>query len=167
VNVHAHVPLVGDDRLAGVDAHAHADRPGFERAASGRRRGDGIGGARKGDEEGVALRIDLHARPSAERLTQQAPVLGEEIGVSVAVLVKESRRAFDVGEKERYGASRELGPGHETIIARVAGSPRRTSGWTQGVSLPDQRLPVHRSDLLSSSRAPTMHGAPERRLNPH
>ena len=61
VDVHPDVSLVGDDRLAGVEAHADADRAGLERSARVAGRGHGVRRPREGDEERVALGVDLDA----------------------------------------------------------------------------------------------------------
>ena len=70
--------------------------------------GDGVLGAREGDEEGVALCVDLVAAGLLEGAPQQALVLGEDLAVLVAQLLEQPRRAFDVGEEERDGSARKL-----------------------------------------------------------
>ena len=108
VHVDADVALGGELGSSGVQADAHADRPVRERLAAGPR---GVGcalGGREGDEEGVALRVDLDAAVGRERLAQRAPVLGERLAVRVrAELPEQARRALDVGEEERDRAGRE------------------------------------------------------------
>jgi hypothetical protein len=106
VDVDADVALLGHDRLAGVEAHANADRPGPERVVGLNRRGNGAGGSRERDEERVTLRIYLDACVSRERLPQCSSVLGEEIHVASAVLVEKSCRSLDIGEEERDRATR-------------------------------------------------------------
>ena len=61
VDVEAHIALVGQDRLAGVDPHPHTDRAARERVARLNSCCDGIGSAREGEEERVALGVDLDA----------------------------------------------------------------------------------------------------------
>lgn len=83
VDVEAYVPLLGDQRLAGVHAHADADRPVTERAlcvVRGRKR---IGRSGEGDEERVALRVHLDAAVARKRLAEHAPVLGQHVRVPV------------------------------------------------------------------------------------
>ena len=64
--------------------------------------------SRKGEEEGVALRIDLDPAVAAARLADQAPVLGERLRVRIgAELVEQPRRALNVGEEEGDGARRK------------------------------------------------------------
>ena len=62
VDVDADVPLVGASRLAGVQAHAHPDRPAGERLpAQAEAAATASIARREGIEEGVALRVDLEA----------------------------------------------------------------------------------------------------------
>ena len=74
--VHAHpvvAALVGEDRLAGVQAHAHAQLRALgpvvrrKRALTVGGRGGGVARAREDVEEGVALGIDLLAAVRGER----------------------------------------------------------------------------------------------------
>ncbi len=78
VDVDADVALVRHDRLAGVEPHAYADRAALERAPRLGGGGNGVGGARKRDEEGIALGVDLDARVPRERVPQRSPMLGEQ-----------------------------------------------------------------------------------------
>ena len=104
-------PSVGDDGRARVEAHPYRDRAGARgrscasaAAAASRHR---IG---KGDEEGIALGVDLDAALPLERGPEHAPVLRERAGIRLRPeLVQKQRGAFDVGEKERHRAPRELG----------------------------------------------------------
>jgi hypothetical protein len=99
MNVDADVALVREQRLARVDAHAHADRPaqgclsfpgGLERVLR----------TCKSDEEGIALRVDLDATVSRERLAERAAVLRQHLGVAVAELTQQARRSLDVREEK-------------------------------------------------------------------
>ena len=124
MDVDADVPLAGDDRLARVHADADADRARFERVAT---RGGGchrVGRASEGDEERIALRVDLDARVPLEYVAECTPVLCEQIGVPGAVLVEQARRPLDVGEEERDRAPRQLAhrrifPCHNTLGQRL------------------------------------------------
>ncbi len=118
VDVHADVALVGQQRLARVDAHPDADRPGLERLLRVNCGGDGVDRPREGDEERVALGVDFGTVVSREGLADGATVLCEEIGVGGPVLLKETRRPFDVGEEERDRAGRQLPCAHRSIIAQ-------------------------------------------------
>jgi hypothetical protein len=100
VDVEPHITLVGDDRLAGVEAHPHADRPLLERSLPLTRGIERIRGASERDKERVALRVDLDAVVPLECLAQRAAVRGEGLGVVVAELVQQPSRAFDVGEEK-------------------------------------------------------------------
>ena len=71
VDVYADVALVGHERLAGVNAHPDADRPGLERPLRLDRGGDGVGGPRERDEERVALRVHLDAVVPCEGLADR------------------------------------------------------------------------------------------------
>jgi hypothetical protein len=64
---------------------------------------------REGDEERVALCIDLDSVVFREDLSQRAPVLLESVRIRISELGEQPGRALDVGEKERDGACREIG----------------------------------------------------------
>jgi len=82
VNPEADVALLADRWLASVNAHAHAELcalgPALLRKAvlgfDGR--GDRVRRAWKGDEEGVALRVDLPSTVLVECLPQDSLVVG-------------------------------------------------------------------------------------------
>ena len=59
MDVDADVSLLGDDRLAGVDADPHAHGPVRQRVLGVSSRGDRIGGARERNEERVPLSVHL------------------------------------------------------------------------------------------------------------
>ena len=110
VDVHADVPLLGDDGRARVEAHPYCDRAGAEALLrlGGRSRGRHRIG--KGDEEGIALGVDLvpPCRSNAARSTRLCSASAAGIPLRPE-LAQEQRGAFDVGEKERHRAPRELG----------------------------------------------------------
>ena len=108
VDVDADVTLLRDERFAGVEAHSDTERAVLERPLGVGRSTQRVGRAREGDKERVALRVDLDAAVSGEGVAQDPTVLSENAGVGVAELVKEPRRALDVGEEEGDGAGREL-----------------------------------------------------------
>ena len=66
--------------------------------------------ARKSDEEGVALSVDLVAPMGHERSTKEAPMIGENLRIALAQLLDEPCRPLDVGEEERDGARSESRP---------------------------------------------------------
>jgi hypothetical protein len=104
------------------------------------RRGNGVGRSPKRDEKGIALRVDLDARVSRERVPQGPPVLAEQIRVSRPVLLEKSRRSLDVREEKGDGSGRKLARAHGAIIspsshaapvATCSGSwPRKRRSWS-------------------------------------
>jgi hypothetical protein len=108
MDVDSDVAFFGHLRLSGVDAHANADLAAAERLAGDGRGRDCVGCSREGDEEGVALGVDLDAVVLGERSSQRGAVFGEEIGVPGAVFLKEPGGAFDVREQKGDGAGREI-----------------------------------------------------------
>src|SRR5262249_9582770 len=67
VHVDPDVALVRPGRLAGVQSHAHADRPAGERFAHRRRRSERVGRPGERDEERVPLSVHLDATVPCER----------------------------------------------------------------------------------------------------
>ena len=114
MDVQADVVIVSDLGLAGVDADPHADVDtlgpalGRQRPLRAHRGGDRVARPREGDEERIALGVDLAPVVLGERRPQQALVLGEHLGVAAAQPRQQPRRAFDVAEQERDGAGRKL-----------------------------------------------------------
>ena len=124
VDVVADVALLGDERRARVQADPHLDRARRERLGHRRGRGERPGARREGEEEGVALRVDLDPALGGARLADHAAVLGERLRVRLgAELVQQLRRALDVGEEEGDGAARgdraACGPDHARRRAAV------------------------------------------------
>jgi hypothetical protein len=67
------------------------------------------GRSREGDEEGIALRVDLHALIGRERLTQDEAMLGQRPRVLLgAQFAQQLGRTLDVGEEKGDGARRQL-----------------------------------------------------------
>ena len=97
----------------------------------------------EGEEERVALRVDLDPAFGRARLAHDGAVLGESVGVRVrAELVQELRRALDVGEEEGDGAGREVGS-HARVIIRLSrarvqapGLGKETPSWASVRSVP-------------------------------
>src|SRR5436305_12557564 len=91
----------GNHGLTRMQAHAHPHgytiRPGMgsQSKLSVYRGFEGIGGTRKNHEEAIPLRIDLVPVPLVEAHSQQVLALGEDMGVALAYLLQEARRAFD------------------------------------------------------------------------
>ena len=70
VDVDSHVALGGQDRRSRVQTHAHSDRPAGEPLSRREGCGDCALGRGKGDEEGIALRIDLDASSCCESFAE-------------------------------------------------------------------------------------------------
>ncbi len=108
VHVHPHVAGLGQQRLARVDPHPNSESCLFERLLGRCRCRNRVGGSLERDEERVALSVHLDAPARLERRPHQAVMLGEQLGVPVAQLVKQPRRALDVREEKGDGAGRQL-----------------------------------------------------------
>ena len=68
----------------------------------------------------TTLRIDLDPAVGPERIAQDAPMLGQRVGISRrAQFVKKLRRALRIGEEEGDGAGREIAP-HDDKCRRCA-----------------------------------------------
>ena len=112
MNGHADIAGLGNVGLTGMQTHANADRdvvgPAMlgESALSGHCCCDGIARTAEGDEEGVALRVDLYAAMFGERPTKQVAVRGEHSAVALSQTLYEIRRAVDVGKEEGDGSAR-------------------------------------------------------------
>jgi hypothetical protein len=100
MDVDADVALLGEERLARVQAHPDADRSGLERNLSVDSRGKCIRGPREGDEERVSLRVDLDATVPAKTFTQRLSMVAKHIRVRIAELVQQPSRSLDVREEE-------------------------------------------------------------------
>ena len=114
VHVDADVVAVGDQRLAGVDAHAHPQRqpPGqrlrVERACELLAAASASRGVGECDEEAVALRVDLDTAVPRERARSRRRWSAQDLRVAVAERVQEPGRPFDVREEERDPARRKI-----------------------------------------------------------
>ena len=86
---------------------------------------ESVAGARKRDEERVALRVDLVSAVSVERLAEQALMIGHDGAVGIAELLDEPRRALDVGEEERDRAGRGFHHGAKREPSGRRGRARR------------------------------------------
>jgi hypothetical protein len=118
VDVDPDVVVAGDERISGVQAHANA-HIAVGPAVRGQsalpllRRRERLRRIREGNEEAIALRIDLDASVSLEALSEQTPVIRQSLGVSVAERLQEARRPLDVGEEEGNAARRKFGHSRE------------------------------------------------------
>jgi hypothetical protein len=83
-HVEAEVTLLADVWLAGVHAHTHEQLPSArplvvaQRALRVDRGGHGVARTREGEEERVALGVDLRALAGAERLAHKPPVVARD-----------------------------------------------------------------------------------------
>ncbi len=99
MHVLTHVALAG-----GVQPHAHAEGTRGESLLSTPSGVERLLGGWEGDEEGVTLRVHLHATMVGEGLPQQPPVLGQSLGVALGPqFVQQPGGALDVGEEEGDG----------------------------------------------------------------
>ena len=130
VHVEPHVPPIGPERLACVQSHPHPHRAARKRELRVRGGRHGIGRTRKGDEESVALRVDLDALVPPPGLPQRPAVLGKHVRIPVAQLPEEPRRPLDIREEERHRPGREFGL-HPSILSRPEPRhhPRGARSW--------------------------------------
>jgi hypothetical protein len=119
--VEADVTLSALHWLTGVEAHPHLHRTAGQSALCFGGGRDGVGRTRERDEESVALRVDLDSIMLPPRLAQDAVMLGEHIGVSVAELLQQPRRPLDISKEERHRPGREL-CWHRSIVSRQRAS---------------------------------------------
>jgi hypothetical protein len=81
--------------------------PNPSSAFGGRLKSAGCG--REGDEEGIALRIDLETAVLVEGLAKGAAVKRERLRVALrAELIEQPRRSLDVGNEERHRSGKKL-----------------------------------------------------------
>jgi hypothetical protein len=116
VHVDPDVSLVRDDRLTGVDPDSHPDGAFGERELSIPGRCRRIRGPAEGDEERVALRVDLHAGVCRECSPELPSVIRQHVRIRIPQLAQHPRRPLDVREEERDGAGREIA--HAQMIVR-------------------------------------------------
>ncbi len=102
------------DRLTRVQPHAHLDlgpvgpRMRQQRELALHRREHCLPSAGEGDEEGIALRVDLVTAVGCEGGSQQPLMVGKQFGVALAELLDQARRTLDVREQKRDRAARQL-----------------------------------------------------------
>jgi hypothetical protein len=73
-----------------MDAHPYPNGANLVVDLDGLRRGDGARRAREDREECISLRVDLAADMLGEGSPDHVAVVGEEVGVFVAALMKEA-----------------------------------------------------------------------------
>ena len=107
VHVDSDVALLAQMRRPRMDGHAHPNRSRGQSFECFRGGSERAGRGREGDEEGIALRIDLDALIRRERLTQDTAMLCQRPRVLLgAQVMKQLRRTLDVGKEKRNGAGR-------------------------------------------------------------
>ena len=84
--------------------------------------GDRVGDARERDEERIALRVHLDATALGHRCAQCTPVVSEHLDVTIAELVQQPGRAFDVSEEQRDSPGRQPHPSSIDALAKVTDS---------------------------------------------
>ena len=109
MDVVAHVALVGHERSARMQADAEVDGARCKRIGHHSCCGYGPRCRGEGEEERVALRVDLDSALGRARTAHDGAVLGQNGGVPLRTeLVQELRRSLHVGEEEGHGASRKF-----------------------------------------------------------
>src|SRR5439155_14492949 len=122
MNVQPVVGTVAEGRFSRMHPHSHAhlDPAGpfvrGERELSLEGGGGRLACVLEDDKELVAAMIDDVPACLRNRIAQQATVVVEQLGVVVAELSHELRRALDIGENERELAMREFG--HCSLLQR-------------------------------------------------
>jgi hypothetical protein len=74
-------------------------------------RGHGVSRTLEDDEERVTLCSDFEAARVLEDAAQQPVVVIQNLGIPVAEVLQEPRRALDVGEQECDGSGRQVSRG--------------------------------------------------------
>jgi hypothetical protein len=69
---------------------------------------NGVPGADEREEEGVALRVELDAAGRLQLVADDAAVVPVDLLVALAELLEQSRRAFDIREKQGDCAGGEV-----------------------------------------------------------
>jgi len=116
-------------RLAGVNAHPDPDRRSgrplvaCQRPLNFQRAQDGLPRTRERHEEGVALRVYLVAVMAGNGRADQAPVLGENLCVTLPQRLHQPGRALDIAEQERDRPARKAGHALTSGQAVITGAP--------------------------------------------
>ena len=100
VDVDAHVPLLGKQRLPRVQTHTHAEWARAESLLRVLRSLKRIAGPPERDEERITLRVHFEPAVPRECVSQYAPVLRKDIRIRIAQLMQEPCRPLHVGEEE-------------------------------------------------------------------
>ena len=111
MDIEADVPLARQNRLAGVQPHPHSHGCRSQESLAELRRRRGVRRGAEDHEERVSLRVDLGPAVLRERLAEECPMRGEQVGIGGTVLVEEIGGALDVREEQGEGAGREVAHG--------------------------------------------------------
>jgi hypothetical protein len=116
VHVHPDVALIGQQRLARVQTHPHAQRSSRKGLLGLRGGCEGITGACERDEERITLSVDLDPVVPGERLPQHPSMLGQRLGICLSELREQPGGTLDVGEQERDGPRGQLPHGAHCAV---------------------------------------------------
>ena len=108
VDIQAHIPLLAQPRLAGVQTHAHPDRAIRKGALSVLGSRHRIRGTAERNKERIALGIHLDPVVRRERSSQTAAMLEQRVAVTIAELLQQPRRALDIREEQRDDPHRQV-----------------------------------------------------------
>jgi hypothetical protein len=129
MDVDADVAVLRQQRFSGVDADPDTDWSTAECITSLRGGGQSVLRTAEGDEEGVALRVNLHPAVPCERMPELSPVVGENASVPVAELLQKARGSLNVGEQEGDRSRGELR--HEWMMRRSC--PESNGSWSGAI----------------------------------
>jgi hypothetical protein len=125
MDAHAEIPTRPKIGLGSVHPHAHCEAAtvgppfGLVRLLCRDGRRDGVLRSVEGDEEALALRVDLVASVGVDCATDQLTVAGEHVAVCMAEPPEHARRSLHVGEQERDRADRK--PAHHGLMVAPGG----------------------------------------------
>ena len=109
MHVGTDVTLRRDVGSAGMNAHPHPKPAGSKLFLPGLGCRDRRWCSLEGNEEGVALRVDLDPAVRGKSFPQNAPMLGERLRVRFrAEVVQQLRRPLDIGEEEGDRSLRQV-----------------------------------------------------------
>src|SRR5215831_15586968 len=114
MDIQANVAFRGELWLAGMypnaRQHGHIPRPAME--AQGALNSYGclsrIDGTSKDHKEGITLRVNFAAIPLLKRRANNAPVIGQQIGVTLTQLLQQASRPYHIHEEQCDGSSRQI-----------------------------------------------------------
>jgi len=116
MNVASDVALVRHKRSPSVESYSHPDGTVGQGVLRDHRGLDRIPGVPEGDEERVALGVDLDATTTCERFSDQPPMLREGFRVlMLAQYMQQPGRTFHVCEQEGDSARGKLAPHAEMM----------------------------------------------------